>query len=233
MADRDDGAPRLTPRIVLGLAVMGFGLVLTLGQVGLVVTREWLRFWPAVLILFGLACLVESPSAWRRPRGYVWALVGTGLLLDNLDLLDVSRFVFPALLILIGGSILRTGGGRRCSSEEESGRRLSGLALLGGVSRKSTTDDFRGGEFAALMGGVEIDLRDAVIREGQAEIEAFAFWGGVEIWVPHDWQVVSKGVAVLGGFEDNTRSNPDATQRLVVRGMAIMGGVEVKNKDPR
>ncbi len=233
MADRDDGTPRLTPRIVLGLAVMAFGLVLTLGQMGLASVHEWLRFWPAILIVFGLACLVETPSAWRRPRGYVWVLVGAGLLLDNLDLLDVSRFLFPALLILIGGSILRTGGRRRCAADEESGRRMSGLALLGGVSRKSTTDDFRGGEFAAVMGGVEVDLREAAIREGQAEIEAFAFWGGIEIWVPHDWQVVSQGVAILGGFEDRTHTDPQAKQRLVVRGMAIMGGVEVKNKDPR
>jgi hypothetical protein len=232
MAEREDGTRPLTPRIVLGLGVMAFGLMLTLGQLGLVSTRQWLRCWPALLILFGLACLVESPTAWRRPRGYVWILVGTGLLLDNLGLLDVSRFFFPALLILVGGAILRGGRGR-CRTDLDAGQRLGGLALMGGVSRKATTDDFRGGDFAAFMGGVEVDLREARIREdqGPAEIEAFAFWGGIEIWVPRDWQVVSKGVAVLGGFEDTSRAEPGASQRLVVRGMAIMGGVEIKNKD--
>ncbi len=234
MADREDGTRPPSPRIVLGLGVMAFGLMLTLGQMGLVSTRQWLRCWPALLILFGLACLVESPTAWRRPRGWIWMLAGTGLLLDNLDVLDVERFFLPALLILVGGAILRGGRGR-CRTDQEAGPRMTGLALLGGTSRKSTTDDFRGGDFAAVMGGVEVDLREARIRpeQGEVEIEAFAFWGGIEIWVPRDWQVVSKGVAVLGGFDDNSRAEPGATQRLVVRGLAIMGGVEVKNKDGR
>jgi hypothetical protein len=54
--------------------------------------------------------------------------------------------------------------------------------------------------------------------------------GGIEIVVPEDWQVVSRGVAFMGGFEDKTRGVPDAKQRLVVKGLAIMGGVETKNK---
>jgi len=110
---------------------------------------------------------------------------------------------------------------------------VSGLALMGGLSRKSTTDDFRGGEFAAVMGGVEVDLRGASIQGDEARIEAFAFWGGIEIWVPPDWQVISKGIAFLGAFEDNSRSEPNASKRLVVNGLALMGGVEIKNREKK
>jgi hypothetical protein len=54
-------------------------------------------------------------------------------------------------------------------------------------------------------------------------------WGGIEIKVPDEWEVVNRGNAFLGGFEDKTRPLPGANRRLVVTGTAIMGGVEVKN----
>lgn len=216
------------PRLVMGLAVMGFGVLLTLQQMGLIEGRHYLRYWPVLLIAYGVARVVESV---RSPSGYIWALVGLGLLLDKLHVVDFFHFFWPAVFVIVGFSILRTG--RHCGPGQDPSKRMSGLALMGGVSRKSTSDDFRGGEFAALMGGVEVDLRGAKIQGDEATIEAFAFWGGVEIWVPTDWQVISKGVALMGGFEDNSRSEPNATKRLVVRGLALMGGVEIKNREQK
>ena len=59
------------------------------------------------------------------------------------------------------------------------------------------------------MGGCEIDLRHASMPEGRAAVlDTFAFWGGIEIRVPEDWEVVSQGIAVLGGFVNNARSQP-------------------------
>ena len=55
---------------------------------------------------------------------------------------------------------------------------------MGGVNRTSNAPDFRGGDMMAFMGGCEIDLRQARIAAGPAVIDAFAFWGGVEIQVP-------------------------------------------------
>ena len=33
----------------------------------------------------------------------------------------------------------------------------------------------------------------------------------------------------MGGFEDKTRPPKDTTKRLIIKGTAIMGGVEIKN----
>ena len=58
----------------------------------------------------------------------------------------------------------------------------------------------------------------------------FAFWGGIEIRVPEDWEVQVKGTAILGGYGDETRTiEGDGRKVLVVTGTAIMGGVEIKN----
>jgi hypothetical protein len=54
-------------------------------------------------------------------------------------------------------------------------------------------------------------------------------WGGIEIKVPEDWEVINHGNAFLGGFVNNTRPLPGSLRRLVVTGTAIMGGVDIKN----
>jgi hypothetical protein len=55
-------------------------------------------------------------------------------------------------------------------------------------------------------------------------------WGGIEILVPPEWSVVSMGTPILGAFEDKTRPPQQAGgPRLVVKGVVIMGGVEIKN----
>jgi len=221
---------RVTPRMILGLAIMTAGVLFTLDNLGYIDAEDYLRLWPIVLVLVGVAKLVDrGPSG--RSSGLLWILCGVALLLDRLRLVSIDR-LWPLLLVLIGGHIVwhaALRSGRRRATAQDTGETLSGFAVMGGVQRASQSPDFKGGDLTAIMGGCEIDLRQAKIAGGQAVIDTFAFWGGIEIRVPEDWQVVCKGLAILGAFECKSSGPEDAAQRLVVTGLAIMGGVEVKN----
>ena len=83
----------------------------------------------------------------------------------------------------------------------------------------------------AILGGFKIDLRGAAIAGDSATIEIFTIWGGVDLRVPEDWSVAVHGTPILGMFTNSTRAPAGQTpaKTLVVRGTAIMGGVEVKN----
>jgi hypothetical protein len=107
---------------------------------------------------------------------------------------------------------------------------IRAIALLGGVKRKCVSQDFRGGEVTAIIGGCELDLRHASISSGRAVIDTFAFWGGIQIKVPQEWSVELQGTPILGAFDDKTvRAGGDGSKVLVVRGVALMGGVDLKN----
>ncbi|HJU64671.1 MAG TPA: DUF1707 domain-containing protein [Gemmatimonadaceae bacterium] len=83
----------------------------------------------------------------------------------------------------------------------------------------------------AVMGGVELDLRQAVLQPGITEIEVFALMGGVEIVVPPSVRLETDGMAIMGSFEDRVllpTSGDPLAQTVRVTGIAIMGGVEVK-----
>ena len=86
----------------------------------------------------------------------------------------------------------------------------------------------------AILGGVELDLRDARFTAAEITIQAFCLMGGVSITVPEDITVDVSGIGIMGGF-DHQASGPGKPGAPLLRvvGFAVMGGVEVKRKSAR
>jgi len=224
----DEQSPdlRVTPRVVLGLGVMLAGLVLALDSLGLVEGGALFRFWPLALVAVGIVKWL-SPAP-QRMSALFWIIAGVACLLMTLGHMSFAG-VWAVILFLVGAKITWKAL-RPMTAPTDPAAALDLLQFMGGTKTVVTTTDFKGGQATAVMGGCEIDLRHASMPEGRAAVlDTFAFWGGIEIRVPDDWEVVSQGSAALGGFVNNARSQPGARRRLVVTGLAIMGGVEVKN----
>jgi class 3 adenylate cyclase len=87
----------------------------------------------------------------------------------------------------------------------------------------------------AVMGGCDMDLRRAEIEGPEVEITAFAFWGGIEIIVPEGFDVELRGFSFMGGRSLRLRDVPivRGSPRIIVRGFAVMGGIEVKSRPNR
>jgi hypothetical protein len=230
--EKHDRLP-IRPRMILGLALIVAGALFTLDNLGYVDASQYMRLWPVVLILVGAVKLVEcgivGPGC---VGGGIWVLGGTALLLHNLDLVSVGD-LWPLLLVVLGGSIVWKAtpqlSRRRSAAGRDSGQTLGGVAVMGAVQRSSQSQDFRGGELTAIMGGCEVDLRKAKILGGEAVIDTFALWGGIEIRVPEDWQVEYRGLAIMGGVDCSASGPDDSDQRLVITGLVVMGGVEIKH----
>jgi hypothetical protein len=213
---------------VVGLGLLGLGVTLTLDNLGVVDKHTVLPYWPVLLVLLGASHLLQE--SWFG--GAVWSFIGVVLLVANLDLVPFHVWeLWPLLLVLFGGRMIWAVARGRRRVVEDSADTFHAAAVLGGVTRRITAAEFAGGSAFALMGGCEIDLTGCAPAGPPAEINAFAMWGGVEVKVPEDWDVRVKGLALLGGFEDNTHPAGQSGGRkvLVVSGMALMGGVEVKN----
>jgi hypothetical protein len=83
----------------------------------------------------------------------------------------------------------------------------------------------------AMMGGIELDLRQARFSEREVTIQAYTFMGGIEIIVDDDVEVDVSGIGFMGAFEHGA-SGPGVPGAPLVRvtGFAFMGGVEVRRK---
>lgn len=215
---------------ILGLGVLTLGTVLLLDNFGIIEGEALYSYWPVFLILIGISHLVRPEGSRRIGAGIVWMAIGAVVLLSNLGLISFEIWdLWPVVLLIIGGSlILRPFRSRRALGENVGV--FEATAILGGANRRLSAADFRGGDATALLGGCEIDLRDCGSEGGPAEINTLAFWGGIEIRVPEDWEVQVQGIALLGAYEDKTRTAAGEGRKvLIVRGTAIMAGVEVNN----
>jgi predicted membrane protein len=222
------------PRLYLGAIVMLVGLMLTLDNFGVLDASRFWRLWPVVLIALGLVRLSNWARTGRRPGGITLVGIGLAFLLMNFGMLRF-RQLFPLFLLGLGAyTVMRAvrGDRRRAETGEpgsEPGSILDAFVFMSGVKKASSSPDFRLGDITAIMGGAEIDLRQASIRGGPAVLDTFAMMGGIEVRVPDDWTVDVQGTPLMGGFEDKTRRPSDTSKRLVITGLAIMGGIEVKN----
>ena len=219
------------PNIVFGLLLAVMGSIFLLHNLGLHFFDEFWRFWPLGLLLLGLA-KAFSGRADERTFGWIMTFLGAVFLAQFTFGLDVRMGQFwPGILIIVGVSIvMRSIQGPKPPREAlETSSMLRESAVVGGITRKNASQSFQGGELTAFMGGCEIDLRDARMAGPQAVVDCFTMWGGIEIIVPPDWVVEPQVSVYAAAFEDKTRPPVQPAGRLIVRGTAVMGGIEVKN----
>jgi len=139
--------------------------------------------------------------------------------------------IFGALLLVIALVANKSNSAGKDSEETAlaSVADFSEVAVMGGVQRKNLSEDFRGGEATAVMGGIDIDLREAKMERSEAVLDVSSVMGGVKIRVPETWTVVSRVNTFMGGYRDETRRPKDDDHRLILKGTLLMGGLKVSN----
>lgn len=224
---RERPSGKAAARLVFGLFIIALGVLFTLDQMGLVDAEDYLPWWPVVFILLGLVKLAQSGRG--LGAGLVWIGVGLLFLASTLGYLPFSLFdLWPLILVLLGWRLVARARREATRGGEGAEPELSAVAVMGGLKRSNRSRSFRGGDLTAIMGGCEIDLRQAALAGEEAVLDVFAFWGGIEIRVPESWAVEDKVLPLLGAFENRTAPpGENAAGRLVIRGFVVMGGVEV------
>ena len=107
------------------------------------------------------------------------------------------------------------------------------VAVMGANGRKGSWLVPRRLKVYVVMGGAELDLREARFGPGVTEIEVYVVMGGVQILVPPGVRVESLGAAFMGAFEGHVGDAtplPPLHPILRLTGLAVMGGVEAKTK---
>jgi predicted membrane protein len=239
-SQRSNSGRELTGLIII---LVGFGLLMnTMGIFpGIPFWPIIQRFWlPALFIGIGVLLLSRRGHE-SYSGGLFFILFGFLFLMSGLNFWGGrSRFfIGPFILIWIGLTFLtrssrprRDRGPRTARGPEpvtDASTFVHATVILGQFNRKCPSQQFRGGDLTAIMGGGKLDLRGAHIEDDEAVLDIFMLMGGLEIQVPRDWTVEQRFTPIMGGFEDRTNPEKQATQRLAIHGTAIMGGVIVSN----
>lgn len=197
-------------------------------------------YWPSLLIILGIIGLFDRKSS--KTGNVIIITLGALLQLNRLDYVDIDifRLFFPLILIIVGLSIIFSKGTRKHSSPVEPEEwtnenanmedTVDLFAMLSGNSALNQSFNFKGGKATAILGAIDLDLRQAQLHNNQAFLDVTALFGGVEIVVPDTWRVELNGTPILGGIENQTKPNPDlGAPVLKVAATAMFGGIDIKN----
>ena len=109
------------------------------------------------------------------------------------------------------------------------------VAVMSGAVRKGRWRTGDRVNAVAVMGGCDIDFRQAEFEGPEVVVTAVAVMGGIEITVPEGFEVELSGIPIMGGKHLKVADVPirPGSPRIVVRAYAIMGGVQVRSKPDR
>jgi predicted membrane protein len=241
-----------------GALLVVAGVALLLDHMGIAPFDRVYRFWPLLLVLFGVMNVTTQNN---RGFGVVLIVVGVVFQLNTLGLVRLTFHDFWPLIIIAVGVLMIWGSieswtvrkrpvlkpkvdwtkpgaadefRRQMEQTYNDPNWLTAVAVFGGCERRFTGPHFQGGKAVSIFGGIELDFRDADMDD-EAVLELNCIFGGVEIQVPPNWRVHSRSLPVFGAFEDKsgkTIRNPadeSNTKTLVITGVVVFGGVEISN----
>lgn len=193
--------------------------------------------WQMLLIVIGLVSLVNNESKFV---GVVLIAVGSFFLIDDFWYFpdELRKAFWPAVVILFGVYLLisppKYFKPRRKKGLDEDGRDfIDEVSVFGGGERIVTSAQFKGGRITSIFGGSTINLMNSGLAEGNNIIDTFCVFGGTTIIVPAGWTVKVEVASIFGGFSDKRERMPnlvfDQEKILIIKGVAIFGGGEVKS----
>lgn len=220
--------------LIIGSLIALYGLGLLADNLGLGDIRRYMRSaWPAVLVIVGIVMLIRRDQSHANLGfwGTVCIFGGLWAYASQRDWIHVNFWaVFgPTMLVLLGASfVYRALHQPRPDGQSES--YIHSFALMSGHELKPTSTPFKGANLGSVMGGVVLDLSQAQMDGDTAIIDVFTVMGGIEIFVPRDWNVTTKVVSFMGACVDKRRPTTlPATKTVIVRGFAFLGGIDIKD----
>src|SRR5271165_7551362 len=108
------------------------------------------------------------------------------------------------------------------------------VAIMGGSHRRGRFRAVGSINAVAIMGGDEIDLREAEIEGGELTLNVFTLMGGANIYIPDSIEVDVGGFSLMGGNTEIgvERLRPGAP-RVTIRAYNLMGGVTIFRVPPQ
>jgi predicted membrane protein len=236
--------PRSSGGLLGGIILAGIGVLLLLQNLGIPYFDDLERYWPVILIVVGVVQASRSMGMGGRIWGGIVFAVGVVFLLQNFNVIhgDVWRFLWPAVLIMVGLGMLAkaidrgTIGGPAPGTAADAARNLGEkirndvhdriMSDIGGTRNFSSAADSVS-EWA-VFGGTRRRVTSQNFQGG----EAFAMFGGVVIDLRNAGavgEVYIEANSIFGGVEIRV---PE-TWTVVVKGVGIFGGYEDKTLDSR
>lgn len=226
--------------IIWGLAIVALGIIFGGNALGLFNIDIFFKGWWTLFVIVPSAISLITEK--ERASSLVFLSAGIVFLLAAQEVITFEiawKVILAIALIVFGLTIIFKSfvKGKNAKEVDENIKKLkndkhdSQVAVFSGSDHTYNNETFESAELVAIFGGVDLDLRKAIIKK-DTYIKAFCLFGGIDIKVPKDVEVKSKSAFLFGGIGDDrkeTAKNPKHTIYLDAAGG--FGGISIDDKD--
>ncbi len=231
-------------RFYFGVILIVLGVILILERLNLIPdsVADLLISWQMLLVGIGVLSLIGG----NRTAGTILIVIGTFFMIPELITVPqgIRRIYWPLILIAIGIAVLlrqrdhhilgKSQEPLNIPPEENSIHTFDDFVIFGGREVFVNSQNLAGGKATSIFGGIEFDLRRASLQPGGAMIDCVSVFGGCGFKIPMDWNVRNEVTTIFGAFTDKRGETYneryyDPSKTLVIKGVSIFGGIEVKH----
>lgn len=189
-------------------------------------------WWTLFIIVPSLVGVIQDS---KKGSSFVWLCVGILLLLSAQDIISwdmIWKIAIPVFIASIGIKMIvssfRKDKTDRIINEIKHNSKDSqhGTAVFCGTEMNFDGVVFDGADLVTVFGGIDCNLRNAIINK-DCVIKVSCVFGGVDLIVPDNVKVVSNISCVFGGV-DVLKSNNNAEHTIYIDGACVFGGVDIK-----
>lgn len=221
--------------VLWGIVFIVVGCIFGLNALGITNINVFFDGWWTLFII--VPCFIGLFKDNEKTGNLIGVLIGVALLLCCQGLFEfriVWKLLFPAILVAVGISIIfKDAIGSKINKEikklnENRKGENEYCATFGGQKVKFDNEEFNGVDLTAVFGGVECDLRKALIN-GDQVINATSIFGGIDISMPENVKVKVKSTPIFGGVSNKApQIVTENSNTIYVNAVCVFGGVEIK-----
>ena len=222
-------------KILWGIALIVVGGIFALNAFGLTDIELFFDGWWTLFII--VPCFIGIFSEREKTGNIIGLFIGVFLLLCCQNVLGfdmIWKLAVPAIIVIIGlkmifSAVFGDKATKLLVESRQNGDNIKiGCATFSGQDLNFDGEVFSGAELTAVFGGVQCDLRNAVIEKDCA-VTATSIFGGIEIFAPDNINIKINSNSVFGGVSDkNHRPTVQGAVTVYINATCIFGGVEIK-----
>ena len=221
--------------ILWGLTLILIGLIFGGNALGITDIDIFFDGWWTLFII--IPCFAGLFNEKEKTGNIIGLFIGISLLLSCQNIIEfdlIAKLWFPTILVCIGASIIfkDTIGGKVNEEikklNEKRANQNEYCATFSGQDLKYDQEKFTGADLTAVFGGIECDLRKAII-EADVVINTSSIFGGIDIFVPENVKVKVKSSSIFGGVSNKKKHAENIEVHTVyINATCLFGGVDIK-----
>ena len=219
--------------LLWGFVFIIVGIIFGLNALELTNINIFFDGWWTLFII--VPCFINLFKNEDITSNFIGLVIGICLLLGCQDIVEfdlIRKLIVPFILVMIGISFIFKNIFNK--KIKENIKKLNDkenkeyYACFSGQKLDFNKEEFTGCSLNAVFGGIECDLRNAIIKE-DIVINASSVFGSVTIYAPEDVNIKTSSTSIFGGVSNKKNNKTkDEKYTIYINATAMFGGVEVK-----